>query len=129
MEIKSYYVGTNRQGNSSNYHRRWINLVPKNPTEEVQSIVIYFFIDETIANDSDIGYTTPTGSRYIVGYSHISDFADMYQILQSERPVHFNWYADNNNKLGWFQISTVAERVGEGPKDASPVYPWWVPFG
>ena len=42
MEIKSYYVGTNRQRDAANYHRRWISLVPKTPTAQVQNIVIYF---------------------------------------------------------------------------------------
>ena len=117
MEIKSYYVGTNRQRNAANYHRRWISLVPKTPTATVQHIVIYFFVQETITNDTDIGYATPTSSKYIVGYANISDFADMYKILQSEKPVHFNWYADAANKVQWFQISTNEEPLGEGPRD------------
>ena len=124
MEIKSYYVGTHRQRESSNFHRRWINLVPKVATSEVEHIVIYFFIDETIANDSDVGYTTPASTKFIVGYSHISDFEDMYKILQSERPIFFNWAADTNNSLIWFQISTNEERIGEGPSDSSSYF-WW----
>ena len=117
MEIKSYYVGTNRQRNAANYHRRWISLEPKTPTSTVQHVVIYFFVGETIINDTDIGYATPATTRYVVGYANISDFADMYHILQSEKPVHFNWYADAANVLQWFQISTTVEPVGEGPRD------------
>lgn len=118
MEVKSYFVGTNRQRASANYHRRWISLVPKTPTAQVQNIVIYFFVQETISNDSDVGYVTPATTKYVVAYAHISDFEDMYRILQSEKPVHFNWAADAANKLHWFQISTNEEPLGEGPKDA-----------
>lgn len=119
MEIRSYYVGTNRQRAAENYHRRWISLVPKTPTAQVQHIVIYFFIQETIINDSDIGYVTPSTTKFVVAYANISDFEDMYRILQSEKPVHFNWYADSANQLQWFQVSTNEETLGEGPRDFS----------
>lgn len=119
MEIKSYYVSTNRQRAAANYHRRSITLVPKTPTAQVQHIVIYFFVGETIINDSDIGYTTPATTKYVVAYAPISDFEDMYKILQSEKPIHFNWYADNANKIQWFQIGTTDEPIGEGPRDFS----------
>lgn len=119
MEIKSYFVGTNRQRAAANYHRRWLSLVPKTPTAQVQNIVIYFFVGETITNDSDVGYTTPTSSKFVVCYAPISDFEDMYRILQSEKPIHFNWHADAANKVQWFQISTNEEPLGEGPKDLS----------
>lgn len=119
LEIKSYTVGTNRQRSVSNYHRRYLSLVPKNPTAQVQHIIIYFFVQEQIANDSDIGYQTPTSSKYVVGYAPISDFEDMYAILQSEKPVYFNWGAGTDNKVSWFGLSSQAEPPGEGPKDAS----------
>jgi len=126
MEIKSYYVGSHRQRNASNYQRRWISLVPKTPTSTVQNIVIYFFVGETITNDTDIGYVTPTTTKFVVAYAPISDFADMYHILQSEKPVHFYWYADTANKVQWFQITTNEEPIGEGPRDLtgsfSPVF-------
>jgi hypothetical protein len=122
MEIKSYYVGTHRQRASDSYHRRWISLVPKTPTAEVEHIVIYFFVGETIINDADIGYVTPDTTKFVVGYANISDFADMYNILQTERPVHFGWAAGGDNKLFWFQIYTDAERTGEGPKDGGMLF-------
>ena len=108
MEIKSYYVGSHRQRNASNYQRRWISLVPKTPTSTVQNIVIYFFVGETITNDTDIGYVTPTSTKFVVAYAPISDFADMY---------HIYWYADAANKVQWFQITTNEEPIGEGPRD------------
>lgn len=119
LEIKNYSVSTNRQRSASNYHRRAISLEPKSPTAQVQHIVIYFFVQEQIANDSDIGYQTPSTTKFVVGYAPISDFADMYAILQSEKPVYFNWHAGNDNKVSWFGISSNPEPLGEGPKDVS----------
>ncbi len=119
LEIKSYSVGTNRQRNAVNYHRRYLELEPKNPTNQVQHIVIYFFIQETVTGDSDIGYQTPTSSKYVVGFAPISDFEDMYKILQTEKPVYFSWSADNNDKLNWFGVSSSQEPPGEGPKDSN----------
>lgn len=119
MEVKSYYVGTNRQRDAANYHRRSISLVPKTPTAQVQHIVIYFFVGETITNDADVGYVTPATTKYVVAYAPVADFEDMYNILRSEKPVHFNWAADSSNKLYWFQISTNEEPLGEGPRDFS----------
>jgi hypothetical protein len=117
VEIKSYSVGTNRQPSSSDYHRRFLKLEPKNPTNEVEHIVIYFFIKDTNGH-LFIGYQTPKTSKLVVGYAHISDFEDMYNIIQSEKPVFFNWGADaNNNYLTFFSIGTTAEPPGEGPKD------------
>lgn len=118
IEIASYTVGTNRMKNQPNYHRRWINLVPKSPTPQVQYIVIYFLVGESIVNDLDIGYVTPDSTHYVVGYAPISDFEDMYYILQCERPVIFDWQTDPaTNSISWFQLYTGVEPIGEGPKD------------
>ncbi len=119
LEIKSYSVGTNRQRSSSNYHRRYLSLEPKVPTSQVQHIVIYFYVQEQVSNDSDVGYQTPTSTKYVVGLAPVSDFEDMYKILQSEKPVFFSWAADSSNKLHWFGLSSNPEPLGEGPKDAS----------
>lgn len=119
LEIKSYSVGTNRQRSASEYHRRFLSLEPAYPTSQVEHIVIYFFTQETITNDPDVGYQTPTSTKYVVGYAPVSDFEDMYRILQSEDPVYFNWAADSANKLYWFGVSTTLEPPGEGPKDAN----------
>lgn len=118
-EIKSYSVGTNRQRSASEYHRRFLSLEPAYPTSQVEHIVIYFFTQETVVNDSDVGYQTPTSTKYVVAYAPVADFEDMYNILQSEKPVYFNWAADSANKLYWFGLSTTLEAPGEGPKDTS----------
>lgn len=120
MEIQSYVVGTNRQREASNYHRRFLLLEPKNPSSNVQHIVIYFFIRERVTNDDNVGYQTPNSTKYVVGFAPVSDFEDMYKILQSEKPVHFHWAADNQDKLYWFGITTAEEPPGEGPGDWSP---------
>ena len=119
MEIKSYSVGTNRRRSSSNYHRRWLSLEPKTPSSEVQHIVVYFFIQERITNDPDVGYQTPDSSKYVVGFAPVSDFEQMYKILQTEKPVFFSWSADSGNKLYWFSINSSEEPPGEGPQDSN----------
>ena len=40
------------------------------------------------------------------------DFDAMYAILQTEKPVYFQWAADNADKLLWFQVSSRAEPIG-----------------
>lgn len=120
MTIASYTVGTNQQRNTDqiDFHRRWIGLIPKSPTPEVQHIVIYFYNGETVADGSNVGYVTPETTHYVVGFAHISDFEDMYHILQSEKPIRFFWWLANSNQLYGFQIYTGSnEPVGEGPKD------------
>ncbi len=121
MEIKSYIVGTNRQKNQPNHHRRWIELIPKNPTAEFQHIVIYFFVQE-LGNDPDVGYQTPNSTHFVVGYANPTDFQDMYHILQSERPVKFFWWADDSDSLYGYQIYTGNEPTGEGPRDLPPIF-------
>jgi hypothetical protein len=118
MEISTYAVGTNRQRSASNYHRRFLMLEPKNPTSTVEHIVIYFFIQAKAADDPDVGYQTPTSTKYVVGYAPVDDFDVMYRLLQSEKPINFSWAADSSNKLHWFGLATTSEPLGEGPKDA-----------
>lgn len=119
LEISSYAVGTHRQSNASNYHRRFLSLEPRHPTSEFQHIVIYFFVQEQIVNDPDIGYQTPGSTKYVVGFAPVSDFDAMYNILQTEKPVYFNWAANSSNRLYWFGLSTTQEPPGEGPRDAN----------
>ncbi|MDF9798132.1 hypothetical protein OKW21_003395 [Catalinimonas alkaloidigena] len=56
MEIQSYVVRSNRQKEASNNHRYFLLLEPKNPSSNVQHIVIYFFVRERVTNEDNVGY-------------------------------------------------------------------------
>jgi hypothetical protein len=112
IKLASYQVGTNREADSANPFERFIYLEPAVPTATVQHLVVYFFANSVAVNDPDIGYQTPTTDYWVVGFAPVSDFEAMYRILQTEKPVYFQWAAGNNDKLLWFQVSARAEPIG-----------------
>jgi len=112
IKLGSYEVGTNRQVNSTNPFERFIYMEPKSPTATVQHLVVYFYAASVAVNDPDIGYQTPTTDHWVVGLAPVSDFDAMYRILQTEKPVYFQWAADNSDKLLWFQVSSRDEPIG-----------------
>ena len=53
-----------------------------------------------------------TTDYWVVGLAPVADFDDMYKILLTEKPAHFQWAAGNNDKLFWFQVSSRNEPIG-----------------
>src|SRR5262245_25191224 len=54
--------------------------------------------------------------------SHISDFSDIYRIIQSESPIFFRWKEspDTEGKIVRYSLHADYEAVGEGSEDSSP---------
>lgn len=112
MKLKTYQVGTDRAVNAANPFERFIYMEPETPTSTVQHLVVYFYANSFEVNDPNIGYQTPNTNRWVVALAPVGDFDAMYAILQTEKPVYFQWAADNADKLLWFQVSSRAEPIG-----------------
>jgi hypothetical protein len=108
LEIESYMVRAVRDADGT---VRMLFLFPK-PGQQpaVKRVRIRF-----LANPQPLG--TWKGD-YPVAQAPIADFADLYRILQTEKPVFFEWEADGNGSFLWFGLSTGREPPGEGPIDA-----------
>ncbi len=67
-----------------------------------KSFALYFI--EQDGSELGRGYVNPDNG-YVVPLLPARDFDPMYRILQTERTVYANWYADGDNKLVWFQVT------------------------
>jgi hypothetical protein len=75
----------------------------------IQGISVFFF-----PNPQDAGYVTPTWVVFTPRGS-LFTFDRIYHVLQTEKPLYFNWAADEStNRLHWAQISSDKEPIGEG---------------
>jgi hypothetical protein len=54
--------------------------------------------------------------------SHISDFSDVYRIIQSESPIYFRWKESpvSAGKIYAYSLHADYEAVGEGFEDSTP---------
>ena len=59
--------------------------------------------------------------KSVLAKAQLSDFDDMYSILQTEYPVYFHWtVSDDGTTITSYYLHADNEAVGEGPEDASP---------
>ena len=121
IEITSYTVGTNRRRSDPNHHKRWIKLFPSTTNSTIKFVLIYFVSVGSNPTEGYIGYVTDPKYPRVLAFARVSDFEDMYHILQSEKPVRFSWSTESssNPSLREFQLLTGKEPVGEGLTDIS----------
>lgn len=108
--ISSYLVGVHRH--TSGGHVRWLSL--EADSGRFRHFTIYFFEDDP----DSLGYVNPD-TGHVVPLLPIRDFDNMYQMLQTEKPVYVYWYSGDDNRIVWFQLCTSEEPLGEGPADHS----------
>src|SRR4029453_4144965 len=112
--VVSYKVGVTRSHKLG--PARWLSVKLESAAEGGQSLSLFFYEKEP----PSLGFVTrETGT--LVANLPISDFAPIYQILQTEKPVfaHFRTHGAENRLLS-LDVSTSEEPIGEGPVDNSP---------
>lgn len=126
-EIKYYKVATNYTSNNRD-SRRSLFLSSVDPRLDnsnilIENVFIDFQLPENwhIKNNAHvIGHVLSNGKK-IELVLPVSEFEDMYKILQTEKPVYFYWRTEKNKP--WLTLfglsSTDSEMPGEGLEDSS----------
>lgn len=126
LEIKYYKVSTRYTSNYSNRRLIFLSSVDskvKDPDIAVESVFIYFFLPEheMIKDNAHVIGHIRSSEKMLELSLPISEFEDMYKILQTEKPVYFYWATEKDKP--WLTIfgisSTESEFPGEGFKDSS----------
>jgi hypothetical protein len=122
FEIETYRVNTRRATPS----RRRIELVSVQEFHGIRNRATLWFRD-----DSDLPGSLGTVFNYqalnfngvtVVAYFPMSDYRDIYESLQTEKPVFLNYGVATGNTttrtLTHIEIGTHPEPLGEGPTDS-----------
>jgi hypothetical protein len=104
MKVSTYSVLLRRDKDANGTSRHFI-LTGEEPIGNIQQIHINFTDPEP---NADWGYSHNSGA---VVYLPMRDFADMYHLLQTEKQVHVNFVADENNILTLFTLSMETKPV------------------
>jgi len=85
----------------SPYRHLWIR--PTSSDDAPVSGVFVLFVDERTP-DAGFGYYNPD-NKWVVGFALNRDFDSTYQLLRSGKDLLFRWWADEKNKMVWFQFA------------------------
>jgi hypothetical protein len=85
----------------SPYRHLWIQ--PTSSDDAPVNGIFVLFTDER-PPEAGLGYYNP-GNKWVVGFALNRDFDSMYELLRSEKGLLFRWWADDQNKMVWFQIT------------------------
>jgi len=114
MEIGSYKVLLVR-GEGYTFFRT-LALLPKAADEEKVEAVFIGFHDGSV---DSFGYNG--GAREVYCWTPMSDFDNFYHVLQTEKPLFFEWsFEESSGRVASFQLRSAAEPLGEGFRDVSP---------
>jgi hypothetical protein len=112
--VVSYKVGVTR----SHKHgpARWLKLKLEAEAEGAHEVSLFFYEKEP----PNLGFLNRERSLLVANLP-APDFAPIYQILNTEKPVfaHYRIHGDENRLLS-LDVSTSEEPIGEGPVDHSP---------
>jgi hypothetical protein len=114
MEVGSYKVLLVR-GEGFAFFRTLALLPAAVDAEKVEAVFIGFH-DGSI---DSFGYSG--GDREVYCWAPMSDFDNFYHILQTEKPLFFEWSFDpNSGKIASYELRSAEEPLGEGFRDGSP---------
>ena len=65
--------------------------------------IFVLFADDR-APEAGFGYYNPA-DHWVVGFALNRDFDSTYELLQSGKDLLFRWWADDQNKMVWFDIA------------------------
>lgn len=85
----------------SPYRHLWIQ--PASSDDAPVAGIFVLFMDERTPG-ADFGYYNPD-NKWVVGLALNRDFDSMYELLRSGKELVFRWWADDRNKMVWFQIA------------------------
>jgi hypothetical protein len=89
------------KGASSPYRHLWIR--PDSSDDAPVAGVFVLFTDERDPG-SGYGYYNPDND-WVVGLALNRDFDPAYELLRSGKGLLFRWWADDQNKMVWFQVA------------------------
>jgi hypothetical protein len=113
IEVGSYKVLSVR-GEGYTFFRT-IAILPKPADRSKVEAIFIGFHDGSIQ-----GFGYSGGDPDVYCWAPLGDFTDTYHMLQTEKPLFFEWTYDNvTGRVTSYQLRSVAEPLGEGLRDYS----------
>jgi hypothetical protein len=127
FEIEQYTVLATQQGTSPSW--RSLALESKPLAHNIRHHAVLYFFEATLTTLGSVTNVDQANfnGHTIYAFLRKSDFAEIYDVLRSEKPVRLYYHYPTGfdpqrptRPLEAIQIGTGAEPPGEGPEDVSP---------
>jgi hypothetical protein len=114
IEVRSYKILLVR-GEGYTFFRT-LALLPSAADKQKVEAVFIGFHDGSVES---FGYSG--GDRDVYCWAPMSDFDNFYHVLQTEKPLFFEWsFEATTGRVVSYQLRSAEEPLGEGFRDLSP---------